>query len=111
MAAEPGKKAGWHLPEWAREWAMKLLPWAFMAVIAAGLGLFMDNIGNKKDIARNHWRHDQRDIRDERHEKRMDRLEGEVDQLRNTQNEFQNEVLHRLDILLEMRERQRRRRQ
>ncbi len=104
------EKKVFHVPEWVREWIVKIVPWALMAVIAAFVGLFMDNIGNKKDISRNHWRNDQQDIRQDRLEIRQDRIEEAIDQLRDTQNEFQGQALHRLDILIEKNERRRRER-
>jgi len=108
MATEPEKKTGFRIPDWASEWIVKIVPWALMAVIAAGAGLFVDNIGNKRDISREAWRNDKQDVRDDRMEMRQDRLDEAISELRDTQNAFQAEALHRLDILLEKKERRRR---
>lgn len=102
---EPAKKAGWHLPEWAREWARKLLPLAVWGVILAGLGLYHDNIGNKKDISRNTWRNDQQDMRLERLENRQDRADASINDLLDEQGRFHPEVLRRLQELLEIEKR------
>jgi hypothetical protein len=98
---------GWHLPEWVREWAMKLMPWAFMAIVGGGIGLFLDNIRNKEIIERNTWRNDQQDERIaeivasiKRSEARQDRAEERAADKQREDQDFQGEVLDRLRKLL-----------
>ena len=97
------------IPDWLLDAGMKMLPWAIMSMIGANIGLYIDNINNKKDIARETWRNDQQDARADRSDIRDDRQDESVAELRDNQGEFQGETLHRLDILLEMREQQKRR--
>lgn len=103
---EDGK--GWHIPEWVRDLGMKLLPWLIISMIGANVGLYIDNINNKKDIASNRWRLDQQDTRQTRFEARQDRQEEGLADVRENQHEFQDEALHRLDILIEKQARRRR---
>lgn len=98
----------------AKEWANKIVPGLLLGVILAGVSLYTDNIGNKRDIAREAWRNDKQDERDNRIELRQDRLEEVVSDLRevvsnlrdnqaefqNDQSEFKTEALRRLGILL-----------
>lgn len=80
---------------------MKLLPWAIMGIIGASIGLYTDNIGNKKDIFRNSWRNDGQDERLSRLEARQDRADESITELLDNQNEFHPAVIERLDELLE----------
>ena len=105
---EQGDK-GIHLPGWVREWAMKLLPWALMGIVAGGITLWTDNIGNKRDISRNtDWnaaqdaRDDKSDLRDDRMEARIDRMEGTMAERQQTDQEFQQEMRDKIDRLLKI---------
>lgn len=100
---------GWHLPGWVREWAMKLLPWAFMAIIGGGIGLFLDNIRNKESIDRNSWRNDKQDermaaieARQDRAESRQDRAEERAADKVREDEAFQGQVLDHLQRLLKL---------
>lgn len=108
MTADDEEKKGWRVPEWVREMGFKILPWAMMAVIGASASLYTDNIGNKRDIARETWRNDQQDARHNRFEAKQDRIEENLVRLRDQQDEFETEVLRRLDALLEKRGRRER---
>lgn len=101
MSEPKTERKGFLLPEWVREGAMKILPWLIMSMIGANIGLYIDNINNKKDIARETWRNDQQDMRADRAEMRDDRQDDSLSELRDNQSEFQGAALHRLDILLE----------
>lgn len=105
--AETEEKKGLHIPEWVRDVGMKLLPWVIMSMIGANISLYIDNINNKKDIARETWRNDQQDARQNRFEARQDRHEEGLTNVRENQHAFQDEALHRLDILLEKKARRR----
>lgn len=85
------------LPAWVREWAMRLLPWAFTGIVAASIGLYTDNIANKKDIDRNNWRNDQQDGRLDRNDGWRDRVDARLDK----EEEFHKEAIDRLEALLE----------
>lgn len=96
------KEKSWriHLPGWLRDMAMKILPWLLMGIVSASIGLYVDNIGNKRDIERNGWRNDQQDSRLDRIESRLERIEEHVSTKQKEDEEFQNEVLDRLRKLL-----------
>lgn len=97
---EREKRWSLHFPGWVRDWAMRLLPWALMGIISASVGLYIDNIANKRDIDRNTWRNNQQDTRLDRMDARLDRLEAHVTNKQQEDEEFQNEVLDRLRKLL-----------
>lgn len=106
-AEKKDEKGGWRVPDWLRELGFKLLPWALMGLIGGSIGLFVDNVANKRDISRNAWRLDQQEARQNRFEARQDRLESAYDELHNEQHEFQDEALKRLDVLLDKERRRR----
>lgn len=91
------------LPGWVRDVGMKILPWAITALIAASATLYTDNIGNKRDIARETWRNDQQDGRINRFEGKQDRIEDRISEMRDDQEEFKSMLIDRLDQLLEKR--------
>ncbi|HEU4854397.1 MAG TPA: hypothetical protein VFS89_03815 [Nitrosospira sp.] len=95
----------WRLPGWVRDLAMKLLPWAVMGSIGAAAGLYVDNIGNKRDIAHEGWRNNQQDVRLDRADNWRDRTDARLDR----EEEFHKEVIDRLQELLEREKRQHRR--
>jgi len=107
---ESGKdeiQKGWYLPGWVRDWAMKLLPWAFMAIIGGGITLYLDNIRNKETIDRNSWRNNQQDDRmasmeasQKRMEARQDRAEERAADKQREDEAFQGQVLDNLQKLL-----------
>jgi hypothetical protein len=106
--AEPDQ-SGWHLPAWVKEWTIKLMPWAFMAIIGGGVGLFLDNIKNKETIDRNTWRNDKQDERDveiiasiKRLELRQDRSEERAADKQREDEAFQGQVLDHLQRLLRL---------
>ena len=107
MAEPDEEKKPFLLPTWVRDLGMKLLPWAMMAVIGASATVYTDNIGNKRDIARETWRNDQQDSRHNRFEAKQDRIEENISKLHEQQDEFETKVLSRLDALLEKRRRER----
>lgn len=86
---------------------MRLLPWALMGIVGASIGLYTDNIGNMRDIARNSWRNDQQDDRLSRLENRQDRTDSAINDLINAQTEFHPQVIERLDHLLQKERRRR----
>jgi hypothetical protein len=102
--AEEEKKS-FRLPLWVKEWGMKLLPWALGGIIGANINLYVDNLNNKKDIARNTWRIEQIEARQVRFEARQDRFESSQASMQDTQNEFQYEAINRLDEILKLKER------
>ncbi|HEU4854986.1 MAG TPA: hypothetical protein VFS89_06815 [Nitrosospira sp.] len=102
---EPDK--GVHLPGWVRDWARKLLPWAFMAIVGAGVGMFIDNIRTKDAVGHESFRNNQQDdqisyilTNQKRLEARQDRSEERAADKQKEDQEFQNEVLERLRKLL-----------
>lgn len=98
---EQEKKEGrFHLPPWVGDVAMKVLPWALMGIIGASLGLYADNIANKRDISNNTWRVGQNESRLERMEARLDRMETHLSNQQKEDEEFREEVLERLRRLL-----------
>lgn len=99
---DPSDKKGIRLPHWVWEWVVKLVPWAFMAVVVAGANLYSDNIGNKRDISAHAWRLEQLEGRSGRCEARLDRNEEAIADLNNTQAEFHPEVIARLSELLDI---------
>lgn len=103
MAEFHTDKKTFQIPEWLSDLGMKILPWAMMAVIGASASLYTDNIGNKRDIAREIWRNDQQDARHNRFEAKQDRIEHNISKLHDQQDEFEAKVLDRLDALLEKR--------
>ena len=106
------EKKGLLIPEWMRDLAFKVLPWLITGLIGASIGLFVDNIGNKRDIAREVWRSDQQDARLSRFEAKQDRIEERISQTQGDLNDFKEEVreevIKRLDMLIEKRERRNR---
>lgn len=103
MLDQDAEKKTFRMPTWVRDFGMKMLPWAMMAVIGASASLYTDNIGNKRDIAREIWRNDQQDARHNRFEAKQDRIEHNISKLHDQQDEFEAKVLDRLDALLEKR--------
>lgn len=103
MAELEEDKRNFVLPAWVRDLGFKVLPWAMMAIVGASASLYTDNIGNMRDISRNNWRLDQQDARHNRFEARQDRIEQNIAKLHEQQDEFEAEVLQRLDALLEKR--------
>lgn len=106
--SEPQEKKSFQLPEWVRDLGLKILPWAIIGLISGNIGLFIDNINMKKDMRMESWRNDQQDMRLDKGEIKDDRLESShldlkdaFSNLKDVQNDFQSEALHRLDILLE----------
>ncbi len=86
---------------------MKLLPWALGGIVAGGIGLYTDNIGNKRDISRNtDWnaaqdaRADKQDARADRAESRVDRIEGAMAERQQSDQEFQQDMRDKMNILL-----------
>lgn len=106
--AEEDQEKKFLLPGWVRDVGMKILPWAITAIIAASAGLYIDNIGNKRDIARETWRNDQQDGRLNRFEGKQDRIEERISEMRDDQEEFKSLLIERLDLLLEKRSRRER---
>lgn len=102
MEPAPDKKWSFHLPGWCRDLAMKVLPWLLMGIVSASIGLYIDNIGNKRDIERNSWRNDQQDIRSEKLEARLDRIEEHVSNKQKEDEEFQGTVLDTLQKILRL---------
>lgn len=102
------RKKEFLLPGWVRDVGMKILPWAITAIIAASAGLYIDNIGNKRDIARETWRNDQQDGRLNRFEAKQDKIEERLAEARDDQEEFKSMLIDRLDMLLEKRNRRER---
>lgn len=96
------------LPGWVRDVGMKILPWIIMGVVGASIGLYTDNIGMKRDVAREAWRNDQQDSRDNRFEANQDRINSKIDQMRDDQEEFKALLIQRLDVLIEKRTRRER---
>lgn len=105
---EKENKTGMLIPEWMRDLAMKILPWAIIGIIGASIGLYSDNIGTKRDVAREAWRNDQQDARHNRFEAKQDRLDEKMAEMQNDQAEFKEALIDRLDLLLEKRERRNR---
>ncbi len=101
------RKTGIHLSPWVRDLAMKLLPWVLITLFGGIVGLVVDNINNKKDLAHERWRNDQQDGRAERLEHRAERNEEAIASIQEMQGEFNPEVLNRLDELLEKERRRR----
>jgi hypothetical protein len=99
------EKKSFRLPLWVKEWGMKLLPWALMGIISANIGLIIDNERTKKDVARNTWRMEQIESRQNRFEARQDRFEATQASMQDTQNEFQYEAINRLDEILKLKDR------
>lgn len=100
-------QSGYYLPEWVRDWAKKLLPWAFMAVVGAAVGMFIDNIRTKDAVSYESSRNNQQDeqlnhilTNQKRLEARQDRSEERAADKQREDQEFQGEVLERLRKLL-----------
>lgn len=96
------------LPGWVRDIGMKLLPWVIMGIVGASIGLYTDNIGMKRDVAREAWRNDQQDARQNRFESNQDKINGKIDAMRDDQEEFKSLLIQRLDVLIEKRSRRER---
>jgi hypothetical protein len=105
---EAEERKSFRLPGWVRDVGMKILPWAITAIIAASAGLYIDNIGNKRDIAREVWRSDQQDARLSRFEGKQDKIEERINEMRDDQEAFKGMLIDRLDALIEKRSRRER---
>jgi hypothetical protein len=102
---EPDK--GLHLPGWVRDWAKRLLPWAFMAIAGAGIGMFIDNIRTKDAVNYESFRNNQQDellanilANQKRLEARQDRSEERAADKQKEDQEFQSVVLDGLQKLM-----------
>jgi uncharacterized protein HemX len=102
-------QGGWHLPGWTRDWAKKLLPWAFMAIIGAGVGMFIDNIRTKDAVGHESFRNTQQDeqithilTNQKRLEARQDRSEERAADKQREDEAFQGQVLDHLQRLLRL---------
>lgn len=102
-ADEQDEKKKFILPGWVRDIGMKLLPWVIMGIVGASIGLYTDNIGMKRDVAREAWRNDQQDARQNRFEANQDKINGKIDAMRDDQEEFKTLLIERLDMLIEKR--------
>lgn len=97
---EVERKKGFHLPPWAWKLLHSIAYALIVAVAGAGWGIYRDNIESKKDIARETWRNDQQDARD-------DRLENRVENIEANQDEFHREALRGINEILEQIQRER----
>lgn len=102
MEESPEKTWSFHLPGWVRDVAMKLLPWAIMGIIGASVGLYIDNIGNKRDIERNSWRNDQQDVQIAKCMDRLDRIEEHSSNEQEVNSDFRGTVLEYLQKILKV---------
>lgn len=109
--AEAEKKPAVPLLERLKDWLNRAIPGLMAALILAAIGLFVDSINLKRDMAHVQWHNTQQDVRLDRAENRQDRSEQQRAEDQREETAFRGETLHRLDILLEMRERDRRRRE
>lgn len=107
---DSGKEDGkvFELPEWVKDVAMKMLPWVIMGIVGASIGLYTDNIGMKRDVAREAWRNDQQDARGNRFESNQDKIKEKIDEIRDDQEAFKGMLIDRLDALIEKRSRRER---
>lgn len=112
MTSDDETRKWWRLPGWVRELALKTLYVVVPLLMVAAANLYSDNINTKKDVSREAWRNDQQDARDNRFETNQDKLRESVADLRDDQNRFKEEVreeiIKRLDLLLEKRARRER---
>lgn len=100
-------KEGLHLPPIVVEWGRKLLPWAFMGILGAGIGMFIDGIRTKDAVNYESFRNNQQDeqiaqilANQKRLELRQDRdEERDADKAKEDQ-EFQGVVLDGLQKLM-----------
>ena len=95
-----GETKGVTLPPWVVELGLKVLPYILIAIIGAGAKLYIDNIAQEKDIARNTWRNDEDSKRFGHLEDRVTKNEDTVSTMKDNQDRDNQEIIRHLKHLV-----------